>query len=173
MEGYKKNWSYSVSALLNWDSQQGRDRNTSTLVLAFWNLKLKVLKCQWNFRPHAWFLKIWWDPSYVYQFDQSFDFPGPSWNQQLKLKVFVRKSWTCEKKGSISCTVRQHELKSSLKEQTKPNEIQRVWQKLYYCLQQQQPIPKTAHFLISRSKIVKRKVHKVKDAISKEIVYHL
>ena len=38
---------------LNWDSQQGRDRKTSILVLAFWNFKFKVLKYQWNFRPHA------------------------------------------------------------------------------------------------------------------------
>ena len=38
---------------LNWDSQQGRDRKTSILVLAFWNFKFKVLKCQWNIRPHA------------------------------------------------------------------------------------------------------------------------
>ena len=31
------------------DSQQGRDRKTSILVLAFWNFKLRVLKYQWNF----------------------------------------------------------------------------------------------------------------------------
>ena len=37
----------------SWDSQQGRDRKTSILVLAFWNFQLKVLKYQWNFWPHA------------------------------------------------------------------------------------------------------------------------
>ena len=38
---------------LNWDSQQGRDRKTSILALAFWNSKLKVSKYQWKFKPHA------------------------------------------------------------------------------------------------------------------------
>ena len=98
--------------------------------------------------------------------------PGPHEINSWNWKCLYEKAGLAKKKGSISCTVRQHELKSSLKEQTKPNEIQRVWQKLYYCLQQQQPIPKTAHFLISRSKIVKKRVHKVKDAISEEILYH-
>ena len=28
-------------------------KQTSILVLAFWNFKLKVLKYQWNFRPHT------------------------------------------------------------------------------------------------------------------------
>ena len=37
----------------SWDSQQGRGRKTSTLLVAFWNSKSKVLKYQWNFRPHA------------------------------------------------------------------------------------------------------------------------
>ena len=37
----------------SWDSQQGRDRKTLNWVLAFWNFKLKVLKYQCNFRPHA------------------------------------------------------------------------------------------------------------------------
>ena len=36
----------------SWDSQQGRDRKTTILILALWNFKLKVLKFQWNFRPH-------------------------------------------------------------------------------------------------------------------------
>ena len=31
-------------SLFNWDSQQGRDRKTPILLVAFWNLKLKVLK---------------------------------------------------------------------------------------------------------------------------------
>ena len=35
-----------------WDSQQGRDRKTSILVLVFWNFKVKVLEYQWNVRPH-------------------------------------------------------------------------------------------------------------------------
>ena len=35
------------------DSQQGRDRKTTVLVIDFWNFKLKVLKYPWNFRPHA------------------------------------------------------------------------------------------------------------------------
>ena len=66
-EGYKQNWSLFVGVFLylyfhklkfwlpqlNWDSQQGRDRKTPILVLAFWNFKVKVLKCQWNFRPQA------------------------------------------------------------------------------------------------------------------------
>ena len=34
-------------------SQQGRDRKTLILVLAFWNFKLKVLKYQLNFGPHC------------------------------------------------------------------------------------------------------------------------
>ena len=44
-EGYKQNWSFPVSALLA--------VSVSILVQAFWNFKLKVLKYQWNFRPHA------------------------------------------------------------------------------------------------------------------------
>ena len=51
-EGCKQNWSFPVSAL-NWDSQQGRARKTSILVLAFWNFKLKVLKYPSNCRLHA------------------------------------------------------------------------------------------------------------------------
>ena len=42
-EGYKQNW----------DSQQGRDRKTSTLVPALLDFKLEVFKYQWNIRPHA------------------------------------------------------------------------------------------------------------------------
>ena len=33
---------------LNWDSQQGRARTTSILLVAFWNFKLKVLKYSRN-----------------------------------------------------------------------------------------------------------------------------
>ena len=37
----------------SWDSQQGRDKKTSILVLAFQNFKLQLLKHKWNFRIHA------------------------------------------------------------------------------------------------------------------------
>ena len=33
--------------------KQGRDWKTSILLVAFSNFKLKVLKYQWNFRPHT------------------------------------------------------------------------------------------------------------------------
>ena len=51
-EGYEQNWNFPVSTLLD-VSVQGRDRKTSILVLAFCDFKLKVLKYQWNFRPHV------------------------------------------------------------------------------------------------------------------------
>ena len=52
-ESRGENLQTSWRAQLNWDSQQGRNRKTSILVLAFWNFKCKVLKYEWNFRPHA------------------------------------------------------------------------------------------------------------------------
>ena len=38
---------------LNWDRQQGTDRKTSILLVAFWNFKLKVLKYPGNCRLYA------------------------------------------------------------------------------------------------------------------------
>ena len=38
---------------LNWDSQQGRDRKASILVLGFWDFKLKVPKYPRECRLHA------------------------------------------------------------------------------------------------------------------------
>ena len=55
-EGYKKNW----------DSQQGSDMKTSILIQAFWNLKPKVLKYQWNCRPHATVISILVKPLIVF-----------------------------------------------------------------------------------------------------------
>ena len=43
----------SLKFQFSWDSQQGRDRNTSILVLVFWNFKLKVLEYPRNCRLHA------------------------------------------------------------------------------------------------------------------------
>ena len=43
----------SPSLVSNWDSQQGRGRKTSILLVAFWNFKLKVLKYPRNCRLHA------------------------------------------------------------------------------------------------------------------------
>ena len=37
----------------SWDSQLGRVRKTSILVVNVWNFKLRVLKYQWNFSPNA------------------------------------------------------------------------------------------------------------------------
>ena len=37
----------------SWDSQLGRVRKTSILVVNVWNFKLRVLKYQWNFRQNA------------------------------------------------------------------------------------------------------------------------
>ena len=42
-------WLFQVS----WNSQQGRARKTSILILAFWNFKLQVLKHPRNCRLHA------------------------------------------------------------------------------------------------------------------------
>ena len=78
-EGYK----------LNWDSQQGRDRKTSILVLAFWNFKLKVLKYQWNFRPHATVIWNLVKPLIIYFLQVSQNFPPRN------LAVFGMKQKKC------------------------------------------------------------------------------
>ena len=50
--GIKFHW-YLRTRTKIWDSQQGRGRKTSILVLAFWNFKLRVLKYPRNCRLHV------------------------------------------------------------------------------------------------------------------------
>ena len=66
-EGYKQNWSFPVPALLavSAKSQQGRDRKTSILPVAFWNFKLKVLKYPRNCRLHATLILKFFNKSWI------------------------------------------------------------------------------------------------------------
>ena len=81
-----------------WDSQQGRDRNTSTLVLAFWNFKLKVLKCQWNFRPHAWSKNLV-RPLICMPVWLQFRFPRALMNSTAEIESVCTKKLDLRKKG--------------------------------------------------------------------------
>jgi hypothetical protein len=83
---------------LNWDCQQGRDRKTSILVLSFWNFKLKVLKYQWNFRPHAHISKFGETPNYyIYNIENKSKSQQQASGQNTGWVELVRVLyWLCE-----------------------------------------------------------------------------
>ena len=84
-----------ATSKIEWDSQQGRDRKTSTL---FWNFKLKVLKCQWNFTPHAWSKNLV-RPLICISVWSQFRFPRALMNSTAEIESVCTKKLDLRKKG--------------------------------------------------------------------------